>query len=152
MCVYKIHAFIYFRRPPSWSGSSVLIIYSGVHPFSVTSASWLSMASTWFLSLMFQLSATTRNACTVEWFYFANSKICLQVDFYHLAIVYGGLGSIVAFQSPSLSFVVKEFGDLCKNVYGQVGKCKRRFVSAFVYQNFISPLRTVQLCFLHPSV
>jgi hypothetical protein len=74
---------------------------------------------------------------------------CLQVDFYHLAIITGGLGShfdLPQFNSPSF-FSVVIFTKLALGNW----QMQTEFVSVFSCQNLISPSRILKFHVLYPN-
>ncbi len=84
------------------------------------------MASNRFFSLLF-LPISMNEKCTVPWLFSREAIICLQVDFYHLEIITGGLGShcdLPQFNNPSFSSAVKDFGDFYKIGFEQLANAK----------------------------
>ncbi len=106
---------------------SVITIDSGVHNYSVTLASLLSMASPRFLGLLFSLIFVKAN-CTVPLLFSRKAVICLyKWTFITLQLFLVALGFIVAFQvfnSPNFSSIEKEFGDFDKNGFEQLAHAK----------------------------
>ncbi len=124
------------------------------HTFSVTLTSLLSMASTRFLSLLFLLIIVNKRY-KIPWF-FSRCENHLLVDFYHFAIVPGGLGGhccLPLSNSQIFLLKVKEFADFYKNGYAQWQMGNVHICLCFWLSKpyFSSLSRTIKFCQLLPN-